>query len=72
VNKTLEHVLLLKPRGELRLRHFLARAALYAIPLFVGQRLFMSQNLMANFLAAAFIGAGSAGVEYFFLRSLVA
>ncbi len=54
VNETVKRVILLTPREELRLKHFVARAVIYTIGFFLLNRIFVIQILLANILGSLF------------------
>jgi hypothetical protein len=61
--------LLLKPRAELRVSHFIARAPAYAVAMFVLHRAFISHLLLANLAVAVVFGILMVSVEYFFFMA---
>jgi len=66
MNKALHLVMLIKPREQLSVRHFLLRVPIYAAVFFAGHRIFVSQVLLSNVLVSLIVGLGMVGVEYFF------
>jgi hypothetical protein len=57
--------LLLKPRAELSIWHFLARSFVYAAGMFILHRIFMSRLLRSNILFALGFGILTVGLEGF-------
>ena len=58
MNKALHLVMLIKPREQLSVRHFLLRVPIYAAVFFAGHRIFVSQVLLSNVLVSLIVGLG--------------